>query len=262
MMVLPAVLLDTLATSGIDVHGLEEVNTNLLKPMYSVQVSAVKTTEVWHSLRNLVEEAGYWPLFVTDRDMVSRLTEQMSESDHAGFSRIVDEGESLDFEGWLREEEEAGKEYFDFRTELMGEWPDDSEPMHTFTQLVELKVDKSAEIIFEALDTVVLLLCPVTKPWHISALLNFGGWNSCPGPAVHTAAFKYWNERCGAEPAFIAFDTIEFYITNPPSTKETAIDLAIQQYVYCEDRVSQGAESISALASFLLDSTVWYFWWD
>jgi hypothetical protein len=31
---------------------------------------------------------------------------------------------------------------------------------------------------------------------------------------------------------------------------------------YCPDIVEQGVESVSALAAHLLDSPLWYFWWD
>lgn len=255
-------LVDELVGAGIALHQIEELDTSLGKPLYVAPLRACLTTSVWNSLRNLTEKTGYWPLLVTDRDAITKLIEPMGKVDLVGFSQIVEGGEALDFEGWLAHAEARDKEHFDFRSELMGEWLEDCETSHIFAQLFEFRMDSSSNMTFEERHTVFLLLCPVYKPWHIAALLNFGGGNSCPDPLVHTAAFKYWNERYGAEPAFIALNTVEFYLADPPRTREQATDLATQHYLYCREIVVQGAESISALASYLLDSTVWIFWWD
>jgi len=79
---------------------------------------------------------------------------------------------------------------------------------------------------------------------------------------VHVAACKYWYEKYGAELAFIAFDTLEFFVGNPPTDEKTAIALATEHFLYCQDRITQGFDTVAALAGALMDSTVWYFWWD
>ena len=40
------------------------------------------------------------------------------------------------------------------------------------------------------------------------------------------------------------------------------MDLAWEQYLYCQDIVVQGCETIANLAATLLNSPFWYFWWD
>ncbi len=47
-----------------------------------------------------------------------------------------------------------------------------------------------------------------------------------------------------------------------PQTREAAIDLAREQYVYCNDIVDQGVGTLSVLAAVLMESDWWYFWWD
>ena len=60
----------------------------------------------------------------------------------------------------------------------------------------------------------------------------------------------------------ITRDVIEFAVKNPPKTREAAMELAKEQYIFCNDIVDQGVGTVSALAATLLDSNYWYFWWD
>jgi hypothetical protein len=62
---------------------------------------------------------------------------------------------------------------------------------------------------------------------------------------VRVAILKYWYERWGAE-----------------VVAATAGDLAKEQYRYCRDLVEQHTGSVAVLAHLLLDSPVWWFWWD
>ena len=57
-------------------------------------------------------------------------------------------------------------------------------------------------------------------------------------------------------------DVIECTVKTPPSSKQAALALAREQFVYCSDIVHQGVRSIEALAATLLNSKTWYFWWD
>ena len=47
-----------------------------------------------------------------------------------------------------------------------------------------------------------------------------------------------------------------------PSTREEALILAQEQYWFCYDIVEQGVGTIENLAAGLMESSVWYFWWD
>ena len=51
-------------------------------------------------------------------------------------------------------------------------------------------------------------------------------------------------------------------VARPPQTKEEALELARQQYLFCNDIVDQGVGDVESLAKTLLYSPVWYFWWD
>jgi hypothetical protein len=73
---------------------------------------------------------------------------------------------------------------------------------------------------------------------------------------------KHWLEAFGAELVGMNGDTVEMFAKRPPSTRQEALELAEEQFLYCEDIVTQGTQTIEALAAGLCGSNIWYFWWD
>ena len=110
---------------------------------------------------------------------------------------------------------------------------------------------------------IVLAEIPVKHPWEVFAYLPFGGWNECPANEEHMAVAKYWFEKYGAFPALMTHDVLEYGLpTVYGIPREQALDLALEQYAYCNDIVDQGVETIGRLADGLSKSFYWYFWWD
>jgi hypothetical protein len=153
---------------------------------------------------------------------------------------------------WLREREEADPEYYEDEEE---ESPEAAEPN---SELISHRDVLSGE----PLDEVLLAVLPAKESWMAPCYLRTGGWNSMPFAAEHAALFRHWGKRYGATVACIADDVIEFTVANPPKTKEDAMALAKEHFVYCADIVHQGVGSLDALAATLLNAPVWYFWWD
>jgi hypothetical protein len=73
---------------------------------------------------------------------------------------------------------------------------------------------------------------------------------------------KYWYEHWGAEVVAATAGDLELQVQHPPTTSTTALELAKEQYMYCRDLVEQHTGSVGVLARLLLDSPVWWFWWD
>lgn len=107
----------------------------------------------------------------------------------------------------------------------------------------------------------VLAKIPVDEPWKVFAYVPFGGWNECPSPETMMAITKRWYESYGAVPAVISHDTLQM-TAKPVSDEKKALELAVQQFVFCSDIVFQGIGFIKPLAKLLQNSSVWYFWWD
>jgi hypothetical protein len=105
-------------------------------------------------------------------------------------------------------------------------------------------------------------LLPTANSWDAAAFLLFGSWNACPHAHHHVAIMKAWHERYGAEVVGITHDIVEMFVRRPPRSKARALELAREHYLYCDDIVDQGTQTIDKLAATLRGGTVWYFWWD
>ena len=121
-----------------------------------------------------------------------------------------------------------------------------------------------------SLETLILsqsdnLLCfvdvPVQSVYDVFCYLPFGGAES-PEPLEHRSIAKYWFEKYGAVPCFMSGDVLQFYVKQPVNEEEEVKALALQQFGFCSDIVTQGCETVQNLASSLKDSRFWYFWWD
>jgi hypothetical protein len=139
--------------------------------------------------------------------------------------------------------------------EPLGEWPDSADKNVGLLALFDWQTG-------DVHDEVHIVLLPGTDATRAPALLNFGGWNANPPPGFHVAALMSWQERYGAVPVLISGDVIELRVTRRPETREEALELAREQFLYSDDIVYQGVGSISNLAASLMVSDWWYFWWD
>lgn len=107
-----------------------------------------------------------------------------------------------------------------------------------------------------------IALIPTDDPTAIPAYMRWGNWNDCPSPAHHVAALRAWRSLYGAELIGLGADTINLRVSRNPTTRETALELARAQHVYCSDIIHQGVGSYRALAAGLMASDWWFFWWD
>jgi hypothetical protein len=109
----------------------------------------------------------------------------------------------------------------------------------------------------------VIIATLPTQDWtEAFAYLAFGGWNSCPHPHEQIAAFRYWSARHELILAGLSGDVLNLRVSHPPRTRDGALDLAREQYEFCQDIVDQGVETLDALAAGLMANDWWYFWWD
>lgn len=158
----------------------------------------------------------------------------------------------IDFEQWVAARVRKDPEYFDIE---VADWPDETPS----NQMLTLHLDTLSQ---KPKKKVSIGLLPIDEPWQAPAYLDYGGWNECPLPEEHTAIHLRWQEQYGATIACMSGDVIECKVSNPPLTKEAALKLAREQFVYSPDIVLQGTGSIEALAAGLLGASVWFFWWD
>lgn len=172
---------------------------------------------------------------------------------------IIRNSYKIDVEDWFEEQkkelEEENREYDEIMTKIIGEWEGAIEIKNEFVLDKEIIGDKR-------LEKVEVAYVEVKESWHIPAIFQYGGWNGCPLPDVQCAVWKYWQEKYDAHIVGLASDTIEAAVNSPPINKEQALELAWQQFLFCDEIVSQWTESVNSLAGILLNSDKWYFWWD
>lgn len=112
------------------------------------------------------------------------------------------------------------------------------------------------------LDKVHILILPTKEAAAVPAYLRWGGWNACPAPEYHVAALRDWHRRYGAVPVAMTGDVINVHVTRRPQSRDDALSLAREQFLYCEDIVLQGTDTLAPLAAGLMQSDWWFFWWD
>lgn len=198
--------------------------------------------------------------------------------------RILDE--KLD---WEREEagsyEKAAKKYLetykninteDYFGQLRGQYEEKN--MFDFSWVEELKNDpefsdldldmseppeKQAAISL-GFDTTNIYIAriPVDSSYETLAYVPMGGVNDCPATDELMAAAKKWQEEYGAVLLAAGYDTLQFYVENPPEDEETTAKLAEEMYLLCYDIIGQGTYTLENLAKSIQGAHFWYFWWD
>ena len=137
----------------------------------------------------------------------------------------------------------------------LGDWPEPPRPTDHPSVAFNVLTGKPFE-------TVYIGLAPTDDWTTIPAWLRWGNWNDCPAAEYHVAALRRWRDRYGAELVGMNADTIDLRVVERPKTRDEALALAREFYVYCTDIIDQGTETYSALAASLMANDWWYFWWD
>lgn len=186
-----------------------------------------------------------FPFLIGSDDELEQFRD-MTSSEENDAESIIQEAMALDLPAWLQEH----------APEKKPSWPKKAIPAQDgILGVNDVLTGKLKPTIH-----IGLVEAPVV--WHLFAKLGYGGWNDCPPPHVHVALHKYWRDTYKASPVYIGPDTIEMMIAAPVAEKADALALAAEQYAYCYDIVEQGVGSVGKLASSLLGSKYWYFWWD
>lgn len=111
--------------------------------------------------------------------------------------------------------------------------------------------------------TTALLLVPVTQPADVLATLGWLGAVNCDvEPAALSAVLRSWEQRFGAVPVSLGFDSLTVAVSHPPTDRAEVLRLAHEHYAFCPDNIDQGVGTVSAYAEDLAGQRLWSFWWD
>lgn len=202
-------------------------------------------------LRSEGRAAGFTAVLLGTNDDVEMLMEDRARRE-SGPDERIERASALDVDQWLEERRQEDPEA---EGPEEGEWPDEApEPGQISAHL---------DVLTRQPEPVVCLArIPTVKSWEVPVHLGMGDWNECPDSAVLAAFARRWQLRYGAEIVSLTHDVLEFTVSDPPTTREAALELAREQYLLCADIVDQGHGSMASLAASLLGANYWYFWWD
>ncbi|MFJ5718205.1 DUF4253 domain-containing protein [Neobacillus sp. NPDC093127] len=196
---------------------------------------------------------GYTPLIIIPSEMMLEIVNTEEDKEYSNDNRetIIAKAEDIDVKELLKR----------LLVEVL---PMEDEEDYDITG--EFSAEEQANFFLSIVDAIneklILAKIPTDKPWEVAAWVPMGGFNECPLPEEQVAVFKYWYEKYGATPALITPDVWELFVGNPPKTQEESELLAWEQFGFCADIVWQGVGTVNALAGTLINSSVWYFWWD
>ena len=249
------------------------------QPHFPYQIVTVPGAQALSEWQRLSEDPATTPIILGGDDDLDRVTqafdpeygwtrdvtvaEILSRADNLSHPQAIDdlrEAEMQQLLEFMRKErgDKADTMIESLSTtspELVGTWPDTAQTQTTIFSIHDYMTGRPYTQIHIA-------ILPTADPTEAPAYLYFGGWNANPAPEYHVAALRSWRDRYGAVPVAITGDVIELRVGTRPESQAAALDLATEQYRYCEDIVLQGTGTLSNLAATLMESDYWYFWWD
>ena len=261
------------------------------KPMDAPKADAeIKVSDVAGKAINIIEKTGCKIAHIVNcnnitEEQLTNVYLRMTEQPNPGFVRVMVELDNIIIDNLLEEYENHLSDMDDFIQSKLNTPLEDAESIieNRFEEIKEIYIsegdmDWDNDIIAwgkksdecEALKSLILnksdnILCfvdvPVQSVYDVFCYLPFGGVES-PEPLEHRSIAKYWFEKFGAVPCFMSGDILQFYVKQPVKEDEEAKALALQQFGFCSDIVTQGCETVQNLATALKSSRFWYFWWD
>lgn len=214
-------------------------------------VLTVRTSDALHDVERLRRE-GHTPLILGGasdvRDHVHNLRVCQIEDSH----ELVDCSATFDAAAWM--DKYASQAEAD---ELLARnpWPGD---VRSGTLLWALNSTEERKVP----DETVIALLPAAASWMAPCFLRVGGLSSAPDADVHAALARHWQDKYGAHITAAVGHTVEYVVSNPPTTHAAAASLALEHHQVCNDIVMRNYGSVLALAASLLNATVWSFWFD
>lgn len=249
--------------------------------LYHLEVDVGNAVATWDRLRTLVPETGYWPVIQGGED-------DWVEAAGGTVEAVLSDAESMSAKAWFekqyRENLAACREELEHDIEgedeeivarlirtveedgfTRGPWPEGvgnkGESVEPYSSFLAFE-SQFAIGSRGAMTRTWIALIPTVEGWQVPTFFDFGGWNACPYASVHAALLRDWGRRYDAELMTLTRDIVEMRVGRPPRDRDGAIELAKEHFLYCCDTVDQGYDTIDRLAASLLNSPLWYFWWD
>ncbi len=237
-----------LRQKGFDTSGIKLPPPEYGENLHVIVTDGAKAESLQQELRGLLADHNYYPVIIakgacwqaTETDTIPHVIEATSSFDALGYYEQLAASE-----GFLSDEPR-------------GDWPEKVDKLEQLTIPFYIFSQKPKPEIY-------IFIVPTSQAWQVPIYFNWDVYREdeeLSNVNMVSGMFKYWEDKYGAEIVAMDGATIEAIAKKPPTTREQAISLAHEQFIFCYDIVYQGVGTIDHLAATLLDSKYWYFWWD
>lgn len=208
----------------------------------------------WRRHRESMATTRQYPVILgTPKDAERWLHEGVATP--AEFSDILNASRDINVEDWFASRQSKMDPAGLSQKALSGDWPQEEIPTQFPTICTNMQTG-------QWYSEVAMTLVPVVNAWKVPAYFRYGGWNDCPPPEVQCAVMRHWRENYGMWLLGLMPDQIHCLANRPPQTRDAAMELAREQFLFCTDLVIQGTNTLQRLAAELLNQRSWKFWWD
>ena len=254
---------------------LTTVESGQYRGIVVLPVSFEDAIAVWFQFRSIYDATGRFPIICPMRSLENDRHMLQGVNDDYSVESVIKSAKRIENCDWIfhmrdRFDAEIGIGSYDGRAHKLlddrGDWPEKFQPIDEF-YLPKFWGRESGKV--------ALLLPSCREPWMIPAHLRASGANEQPNGVNQCAMLRRWKRIWGAEPVCCHGSFYELYVNRPPTDRNAALNLAYEHVWLCYDRINQSSPGphelppghkttgvLERLAAALLNSSVWYFWWD
>jgi hypothetical protein len=106
-------------------------------------------------------------------------------------------------------------------------------------------------------------LAAASRPADVLPLIGWdGAANRWKDSLAIAAVLRSWEDRFGSTLLDVGFAEFRLLAERPPRTLEVAQRIAAEHFAFCDEFGGNGLNEVPDIASHLLKTPIWTFWWD
>jgi hypothetical protein len=238
--------------------------------VYGFPVEPAQSGQVWQRLRSVHDRSGLWP-FVSPQSPDDwrrddyEASVSLSEALRADPQQVVAD--------LIRAQREEAQESEARYPQLDGYSTGLFDPARVREALESTETDPlpAPAAVYRDVPESADWVCAVRAGagYELPALLgapsaaNWYGSSHHPRltPQDHVAVLRAWHDRYGAEVYYLGIVNVQLRVARPPVVVEEIVEVAVQQYAYCDD-LGQRIGEPDRVARWQVPTANWRFWWD
>ncbi|OHV06517.1 DUF4253 domain-containing protein [Mycobacterium talmoniae] len=199
----------------------------------------------WESARALFPHTGLWPVLITERTW-----HRIGEQGVPGPVNLL--SAELDGARWLARRFAAATEDEPMPRSSAGDFLRTERPDWRSDWARGYDVDRYRQ----------LALVPAPAQWLVPGLLQWSGAvNYDVAGLEHATMLRRWFGRWATELVALDNETMTLRAGKPPVDPATALQCAVEAYLYCPDTLDPHPDGVDVLTPWLT-GPLWSFWWD